>query len=251
VHDDLQDGDQIRRGKPAVWKKWSAAQAINCGDAFFHFAIELACELEADPETLVRVLRRLTRGTLQVIEGQAQEFLMKEEPFPRVERYLEVATAKTAALVATGVASAMEALRLGEQSIRLAEDAALKAGLLFQLQDDLLDLYGEKQREQRGNDIAEGKVSVLVALFNELASAPDRERLTEILRLPRERTQDAQILEAAGLLEKYRIREETASRIEAIRVRIEDHELRGHAPQVHGLLLELSARFLDPVRLLI
>lgn len=251
VHDDLQDGDQIRRGQAAVWKKWSPAQAINCGDALFQFATELVCDMKTDGEALARVIRRLAQGTLRVIEGQAQEFLMKEERFPSVERYLEVAEAKTAALVATAVVCAMESLGANERALASAEDAALQAGVLFQLQDDLLDLYGEKQRDQPGNDIAEGKISVLIALFNEKASQDDRERMAAILRAPREQTSEEEIENAMRLLGKYRIKEAALGQVAGIQARLENHELRVHAPPVHRLILELSARFLDPIRMIL
>src|SRR6185437_14673588 len=100
VHDDLQDGDTVRRGKPTVWKKYSAAQAINCGDAMFQFAFQMLCDAELPAQTVRKISSLASRGTLLVIEGQAQEFLMKEERSPGVERYLGVVRGKTAALMA-------------------------------------------------------------------------------------------------------------------------------------------------------
>ena len=55
VHDDLQDGDTVRRGKPTVWKKFSEAQAINCGDAMFQFAFQILCELNLDPSVFRKI----------------------------------------------------------------------------------------------------------------------------------------------------------------------------------------------------
>ena len=159
VHDDLQDGDTVRRGKPTVWKRWSSAQAINCGDALFQFATAMVCEMKLEGSVLTKILRCLSEGSLQVIEGQAQEFLVKEEFYPAWARYLGVVRGKTAALIAASVTTALIALDASGEVIRASEDASMEAGVLFQLQDDLLDLYGEKGRERRGSDIAEGKVS--------------------------------------------------------------------------------------------
>src|SRR5262249_27078027 len=75
VHDDLQDRDTVRRGQPTVWNRFSAEQAINCGDALFQFAWEMLLDLDVEAARFRRVSRRIVRATLQVIEGQAQEFL--------------------------------------------------------------------------------------------------------------------------------------------------------------------------------
>lgn len=144
VHDDLQDGDVVRRGKPTVWKKYSEAQAICCGDALFQFAFEMLEALDVPAERWRNIHRRLTRATLLVIEGQAQEFLMKDEDFPTYERYLGVVRGKTAALFAAAVASALEALGRSAEECHLAEIHAMEAGVTFQIQDDVLDIYGEK-----------------------------------------------------------------------------------------------------------
>jgi geranylgeranyl pyrophosphate synthase len=247
VHDDLQDGDVLRRGQPTVWKNWSPAQAINCGDAMFEFAVELLTEIDLDPARLLRVIRRVTRGVLQVIEGQAQEFVMKDEPYPTLERYLGVIRGKTAALVATSVGSALLALGQDEAVILAAEDAAMRAGTLFQLQDDLLDIYGDKGRDRAGSDIAEGKVSALIALLNERASPADRERVRVILRKPREATADDEIKLVLELLEKSGAKEGAIAHLTRIQAELENHELASLAPGVHRVIVQLAEVFLKPV----
>ncbi|HUP56675.1 MAG TPA: polyprenyl synthetase family protein, partial [Bdellovibrionota bacterium] len=245
VHDDLQDGDVLRRGKPTVWKHWSPAQAINSGDALFQLAFIVAAG--AKTERLPSVLERLARGTLSVIEGQAQEFLMKEEPYPVLERYLGVVRGKTAALFATAVGMPLLALARPEQEIAQAEDAALKAGIVFQLQDDLLDLYGAKGRERRGTDIAEGKVSSLIAWVNARDRGRDRERLAELLGQPRDLTSDADIGEAIAILERQGAREGVMHEIASIRRSLEGHPLASTSPALHSLLVELAGKFLEPL----
>ena len=247
VHDDLQDGDTVRRGKPTVWKKWSPAQAINGGDAMFEFAVEILTEMEIDPRLLVRVIRRISQGTLDVIEGQAQEFLMKDEPSPKLARYLEVIRGKTAALIATSVGAATIALGKNEETVGLAEDAAMQIGILFQLQDDLLDLYGDKGRERVGGDIAEGKISALIAVFHDLASEKDRKLVDEILKKSRDLTTDADIQIVMNLLESSGAKKQVLGQVMEIQAALNGHALGKKEPEILFLIQALGQLFLKPI----
>lgn len=252
VHDDLQDGDTYRRGKETVWKKYSDAQAINCGDALYQFAIEALTELDVAPATWKKVAARFSRGTLQVIEGQAQEFLMKDEEhrqiFPTWKRYHQVVEGKTAALLATATATALLALEVEPSLLKAAEKATLESGILFQIQDDLLDIYGDKQREKKATDIAEGKISALVAVFNETATDPDKRLVASILRTPREQTTDAQTQQVIDLFDKYKVRESLINKILNIRDAVAKDQDLQKAPELQKLFHRLNERFLLPIR---
>lgn len=248
VHDDLQDRDQVRRGKPTVWKKYSDVQAINCGDALFQFAFEVLWDLNVSPHSLKRILQRLTRGTLQVIEGQAQEFLMKEEEFPGLNRYLEVIRGKTAALFATSVTTTLEALDLPKEDCLLAEKAAMESGMLFQIQDDLLDVYGNKQRDRKATDIAEGKISALIACLNDIAPPAERQEVSDILLTPREQTSDDQIQKVLHLFEKYGIQQKMMERIRQIQRSVQEDQALDHLHPIRSLLTEMNHQFLEPIK---
>jgi geranylgeranyl diphosphate synthase type I len=248
VHDDLQDGDTVRRGKPTVWKKYSEAQSINCGDAMFQFGHQLLLELPLEPAVLQKLGLDFLRGITRVIEGQAQEFLLKEETVPTVKRYLQIVEGKTAALLATAFTLAAESLKKPADLCREIERAGFDLGVLFQMQDDLLDLYGEKGRDRRATDIAEGKISILVAQFFEDAAQPDRDRMLTILRKPREQTSDTDIDEALALFERYRTREAVLGRIEELRGRVQALSFRTEEPALQALFTELAELFLDPIK---
>jgi geranylgeranyl pyrophosphate synthase len=247
VHDDLQDGDVMRRGQPTVWKKHSAAQAICCGDALFQFAFEMLDGLEVPAERWRAIHSRMTRATLQVIEGQSQEFLMKEENFPGYERYLGVVRGKTAALFACAVACSLEALGRSAEECSLAEAHALEAGVAFQLQDDVLDIYGDKGRETRATDIAEGKISALVARVYDVATQDERASVERVLRKPRAETTSTDIEGVLRLFERYRARETATDAIRSSRERLARDPALAHFAETRGFLLELSSRFLAPI----
>jgi geranylgeranyl pyrophosphate synthase len=247
VHDDLQDGDVLRRGFPTIWKKHSPAQAINCGDAMFQFALELLLEQPMEATVARALSRRFLHGVTQVIEGQAQEFLMKDENLPTTARYIEVVEGKTAALIATALSVSVQALGKDQKIIADVERAGMDLGVLFQMQDDVLDVYGEKGRDQKATDIAEGKISILVAQCLEDASPVDRERILAILHKPREQTSSQEISEVIALFERYQTLSKVLKRISALRQRIATLELRKTEPKLHLLLMDLGELFLKPI----
>ena len=126
------------------------------------------------------------------------------------------------------------------------ESIAVQLGLIFQVQDDLLDLYGEKGREQRGRDIAEGKISVLAAHVLEVGGPPVRRRLREILELPNVKTTEDDIREAMDIYEQHGARERGLELIETTRAAIE--RACNHLPPEPGaLLIDVAGVFLQPI----
>ncbi len=247
VHDDLQDRDSVRRGKPTVWMKYSEPQAINCGDALFQFAFQLLFELKVNPENFRRIIQRMVHGTLHVIEGQAQEFLMKDEAYPDLDRYFGVVRGKTAWLISTAVVASLEALGLNSNLCNTIEKAALKSGILFQIQDDLLDVYGDKQRESKATDIAEGKISALVAYFNQVASSSEKSQVAQILSAPRKATTQAQIADVLTMFNKYQILDHLLEKIREFQSSVENDPTIAQYQESHQLLIQLNRLFLEPI----
>lgn len=247
VHDDLQDGDEVRRSRPTVWKKYSPAQAINCGDAMFQYAFRLLAQLKVEPSNLVRLMDRMAESTLNVIEGQAQEFAMKEENFPGVDRYLGVIRGKTSGLFALPVVGAMEALGLDAQACRVVERAALELGMLFQIQDDVLDIYGKKGRDKAATDVAEGKISIFVAHVFESGKPQDKVELRAILQKPRESTSDTDINRALEIFGQNDAKGFAIGRIRSIQSQILTNAELKKFPEIHRVLIELGDLFLEPL----
>ncbi len=148
VHDDLQDGDEFRRGQPAVWKKYSTEQAINCGDAFFQYAGLVLQRLKTNPEFFMKILDLVFSATLQVIEGQAQEFLIKDVKNLTLNQYLKIVEGKTSSLFMFAFVSPLLALGADPIDIEKAKEFSRDFGLAFQIQDDLSDgLFKKHQIE--------------------------------------------------------------------------------------------------------
>ena len=202
VHDDIQDGDEYRRNEPTVWKRYSMPQAINCGNALFQFATLSILESDLDAKTKNEILALASKTTLQVIEGQAQEFLIKDSFLPNVEQYIDVVIGKTSGYFIFPFCAALLALKVSAQDTKAAIESVTDLGIAFQIQDDIIDLYGEKGRDRRGSDIAEGKVSIFVAHINQSEADLDKMLMTEILKKDRSLTTDHDIELVEAVFEK-------------------------------------------------
>ncbi len=203
IHDDIEDSSLTRRGEPCLHIREGDGLAINAGDLALSLVTGAVVEDPVlDDATKLRVLGELVRMTTRTIEGQALDIgWARDDRFDlSVDDYLVMANHKTAyysgavplavgAIIGGGTESQVEALRA----------FGMAAGLAFQIQDDVLNLVGEKEAVGKDfrSDITEGK-RTLVAI-HALENSPDRERLLQILS---SRETDAAILfEAVAIME--------------------------------------------------
>lgn len=188
VHDDLQDQDEVRRSKPSVWKVYGFKQAINAGD-FLMMLSHRALEKIDNDRLKLALARCFSQTASKLVEGQSLEFqLASLDPKIQLRKeYLRCASLKTGALFSclaegVGIIAGLEELKLRKLST-FFEDL----GVLFQMQDDVLDLYGNKGREETGCDIKEGKLSFLALGHFENPDA-DPKKMAKILLKKREDT---------------------------------------------------------------
>ncbi|MBM4375852.1 MAG: polyprenyl synthetase family protein [Deltaproteobacteria bacterium] len=162
VHDDIQDGDTIRRGKATVWARYGIEQAINAGDFLLMLPYLAVAELDCEPAVKARLMTVLARSAVDCVRGQVYELQLKSLEEVPWQRYLRAVRGKTGALLAMAVEGS--ALLAGRSVDEAAAFAAcfFPLGELFQMQDDVLDLYGDKGRSEQASDLYEGKVSALV-----------------------------------------------------------------------------------------
>lgn len=202
VHDDIEDGDEMRRGRPAVWKQYGLPHAINIGDYLFTkvFQALLLDSYSTPPDRLVRLFD-LMRSTLDhTHRGQALDMNAREGRIS-VEDYMNLVTEKTGHyLAAPMIAGAISAGADGEIPTALGT-FGLMIGPMFQIRDDVIDLTHGKGRGTIGNDIREGKRSFLVAHALEHASPSEQEELLAILDLPRSDTTQQHVDRALAIFE--------------------------------------------------
>lgn len=251
VHDDLQDGDMVRRGRATVWNKYGKAQAINLGDAMFYYTLMLERRLDVSVERRERCAGRILQETLRVIDGQEREFLLKQEEQPSVEAYFRMVEGKTSGLFALPMAGTAEVLGADAKVVDGLASAAHHMGVLFQIQDDVLDIYGDKGRDMRGSDLAEGKRSALVVHALENANPDDRAQLLDVLNRDRTETTASHVLEVIALFERthslnYALEEMQRRQRSALDV----GALRAH-PRLLELIGGFCELFLAPIQFLV
>lgn len=248
VHDDLQDGDGTRRGRPTVWKKFGPAQAINLGDAMIAYTILLMQRLEVPAELRERATCRVLLEMLRVIEGQVQDLELKARTGVALPDYMQMVEGKTSRLFALPMGGAALLCGASEEVEQGLVEAACHIGVLFQIQDDILDVYGDKGRGFTGNDIREGKRSVLAVHCLETAGAHEAERLRRVLDRPRDLTSPDDIAEIKDLFKRsgslaFALDELARRRSAALDVRA----LARH-PALLQVLDEACGMFLQPIK---
>lgn len=174
LHDDLMDQADKRRNKPTVHKVWNANTAILSGDAMLIAAYQLIGETA--PEHLKEVLDLFTRTALEICGGQQYDMEFESRMDVSEEEYLEMIRLKTAVLLACSLKTGAI---LGGASREDAENLyrfGINIGLAFQLQDDLLDVYGNTKTfgKNIGGDILCNKKTFL--LINALRRAEGEQK---------------------------------------------------------------------------
>ena len=213
VHDDIQDGDRVRRGQPTLWARHGVPQAINAGDLLLMLPLVALGPVEATARGELSFA--LAEHALRTVRGQAAELELLAARRLDWASYLEATEGKTGALLGLPVYGAARLAGVGHATaVRLAAPF-VKLGVLFQLQDDVLDLYADKGRGLPGSDLYEGKVSALVV--EHLARRPeDRAALVRLLETPRAQTSGADVARAIAAFEASGALEAVLARIEAI-----------------------------------
>jgi len=245
VHDDLQDGDRLRRGRPTVWDRHGVAQAINVGDLLFLLPFAALAEVPTTAAIRGLLMNVVTTCGTAVIAGQAAELVQTARLDTSRDSYRRTAAAKTSGLFELPVrGAALIGGSTEEAAVSIARPFA-ELGVLFQIQDDILDLYAIKGREAPGADIREGKVSALVV--EHLRVVPgDREWLAAILKKPRGDTTESDVVDCT-----QRFRDSGALAAVCRGLTSEVAALTGRPSAnsaVRALLAELCERMLTPIQ---
>jgi len=161
LHDDIIDKAPLRRGFETVYQKWSTNTAILSGDTMFAIAYgELA---KSNPALLPELMKIFTKTAIEVCEGQQFDIDFEAQDNVTLNDYLNMIRLKTAVLLAASLK--IGAIIAGASSADADNIYAfgINLGLSFQLQDDLLDAFGDQSvfGKQTGGDIASNKKTVL------------------------------------------------------------------------------------------
>ncbi|MEE0916547.1 MAG: polyprenyl synthetase family protein [Alistipes sp.] len=198
LHDDIMDNAAVRRGRESVFAKWGSNVAILSGDVMMIEAYRHLQGVEA--KYLPSVFERFNAMAAQVCEGQQYDMDFEIQPKVAVAEYMNMIELKTAALLAGSVVIGATLAGADEEDLHKLNKFAIEVGLAFQLQDDLLDSYGDEQLGKKiGGDILEGKKTYLMIIS--LSHATEEQR--EVLRSTHLRTDITDEQKIAAVKEIY------------------------------------------------
>ena len=176
LHDDIMDNAMMRRGQPSVYAKWGGNVALLSGDTMLIMAYKHLSRLESDK--LCRVLNIFSDMATEVCEGQQYDMDFESMDKVTVEDYILMIERKTSALLSGSAMIGATLAGASEDDVRKMYRFATELGLAFQLQDDMLDSYGDEALGKKiGGDILEGKKTYLMVQAMGRASAEEREVL--------------------------------------------------------------------------
>ena len=181
LHDDVMDKAEVRRGRPTVHVKWNENTAILSGDQMLIEAYKLLSDVPADK--LPQVLKWFNEMATGICEGQQYDVDFEHQSTVTIDEYMKMIELKTSVLIAN-------ALRIGGYiagATKPQQEAlyqyGLHIGLAFQIQDDILDVYGDPKTFGKaiGGDICCNKKTLLLLTAMETADAESKAELLQWL----------------------------------------------------------------------
>ncbi len=179
LHDDVMDDAELRRGRQTVHKKWNSNVAILSGDAAAITAYKMIESV--DDEYLRRVIDGFNQVAMDVCKGQQYDMEFETRDDVTEQEYIDMIYLKTSVLIAGSIRHGALVAGAPEHEYNALYDFGGYLGLVFQLQDDYLDVYGDVAEfgKKIGGDILSNKKTYMLIKALELASPEDKALLKE------------------------------------------------------------------------
>lgn len=204
IHDDINDGGEMRRGRMAAYKKFGLQNALVTGDFLFVKAFGIGGKFDAD------IVELTANACAALAEGEIRQKRHAYDVHVDREEYLDIIRRKTALPIMAGakIAGLLAGARL--EHVDAVGDYGLNLGIAFQIIDDILDVVGDGARlgKPSGTDLKEGNVTLVAIHALNDGSAIDLKELTRILQSRRKRGAEVQaallMLRESGAVDKAR-----------------------------------------------
>jgi len=203
IHDDIEDRSDTRRGRPALWKLWGEAQAINTGDAMFALANLAVLNLEDTTTNEISLQASILFNStcLRLTQGQHLDIHFEDLDHVSYDDYWLMVAGKTAALLAFCLEVGALSAETSPEIQSFYRDFGHYLGLAFQVQDDILGIWGKKDKIGKSNigDLIERKKTIPV-LFGLNQKKEFYKRWSSGPISPEDVLELSQLLEAEGSL---------------------------------------------------
>lgn len=183
LHDDVMDRASVRRGRPTVHVKWNDNTAILSGDQMLIEAYKQLAQVPADK--LPQVLKWFNEMATAICEGQQYDVDFEHQRHVRIEDYMMMIEKKTSVLIANALRTGGYIAGANPAQQEALYQYGLHIGLAFQIQDDILDVYGDPKTFGKaiGGDICCNKKTILLLTAMEQADAETKAELEQWLEV--------------------------------------------------------------------
>ncbi len=183
LHDDIMDNADVRRNKPTVHNKWNDNIAILSGDAMFIKAYDYF--LNSEFLNFKEVLRVFNKTAIEVCEGQQYDMDFENRTDVTEQEYIKMIRLKTSVLIAAALKIGALIGGADNKNANLLYEFGINIGLGFQLQDDMLDIFGDEKvfGKKIGGDIIANKKTYLLIKALEMADNKTKKDIENLLEL--------------------------------------------------------------------
>ena len=207
LHDDIMDEAPLRRGKETVHIKYDVNTGILSGDVMMIYAYDYLSKV-ADETKVPSLYKTFNKLAIEVCEGQQYDMNFERREDVTISEYLRMIELKTSVLLAGGMKMGAIIANASEEDINHIYEFGRNIGLAFQIQDDILDTFGDPEKfgKKVGGDIIQNKKTYLVLRTLEQADAESKKALASLMATP---TTDelAKVIAVKQIYNQFKIRE--------------------------------------------
>jgi geranylgeranyl diphosphate synthase type II len=206
IHDDIMDNAPIRRGLPTVHEKWNSNIAILSGDVLLVKAYELISKQKN--EHIPELFQLFNKTAIEVCEGQQMDMDFENRDDVTVEEYIAMIRLKTSVLLGCALEFGFLISNQSAENRRNIYDFGVNLGIAFQIQDDILDLFGdpEKVGKQVGGDVKSNKKTLLYLVAKYICKNLNNNKLNS---LKETKDLDKKVQETSAFYREIGVLEET------------------------------------------
>jgi len=241
LHDDIMDEAPLRRGKPTVHVKYNQNTGILSGDVMLVYAYKFFLQLE-NKVKIPAIIKTFSQVAIEVCEGQQHDMDFETRNNVSIDEYVKMIEQKTAVLIAGGLKIGGIIGGSSEEDANHLYEFGRNIGIAFQLQDDILDTYGDPEKfgKKVGGDIIQNKKTFLVIKALELGTKDQCARLSGLMNID-SMDENAKIEAVKSIFNELQIREAAEQLMESyLAVAFEHLKAVNVADEKKKILINLS-----------
>lgn len=203
IIDDIEDSSDIRRGKLCIHKLFGEDIAINAGNAMYYLPLFVVMKSDLDDKVKLRIYEIVNEEMIKISFGQGMDIYWHGSNKENVKEgeYLQMCVYKTGTLARMAAKLGAVLGKGTEEQVNALAKFAESIGVAFQIQDDILNITNREWGKDFGEDVTEGKRTLMVIRTLERASEEDKRDLLNILKM---KTKDKILIERAiGILNRH------------------------------------------------